>query len=220
MGRPSGGARQTCESCTALDVRQLHRSDCLRPGLHYSWKWTRGNQPSGDIKIMTEGDAIWLIFRVRHYGASEWRDIRQRVHLTWTEVHLGGRRPWFQCPVSSCGKYCGRRVAKLYLGGDLFACRHCWGLAYESQQDSDPDPGLNKAQKIRIRLGGSGSVLERFPPRPKGMHRRTYDRLRSEHYVAEGVWMENLRPMLGGAAAVGMLPASRITKIRSKKSVS
>ena len=121
-----------------------------------------------------------MIFRVRRYGASEWKDIQQRVHLTWTKCHLGGKRPWFRCPVSSNGKYCGRRVAKLHAAGDLFACRQCSGLAYESQQDSsEPDPGLNKAEKIRIRLGGTGSMIAPFPPKPKGMHWKTYCRLQT-----------------------------------------
>jgi hypothetical protein len=198
MARPVSGARQTCESCNALDVRQLQRSDCLRPGLWFSWKWTWGDQPSGDIQIMTENDAIWLIFRVRRYGASEWKDIRQHVHLTWTKVHLGGRRPWFKCPVSSYGKCCGRRVAKLYAAGDLFACRHCSGLAYASQQkSSEPDPGLDKAQKIRIRLGGTGSIIEPFPPKPKSMHWKTYHRLQHDHYVAEGRWLTAMKALFG-----------------------
>jgi hypothetical protein len=42
---------------------------------------------------------------------------------------------------------CGRRVAKLYLGGDLFACRRWWGLAYASQQDSDRDFGWTRRKK-------------------------------------------------------------------------
>jgi hypothetical protein len=179
MVRPVSGAHQTCESCKALDVWQWHRDDCLPPALRFSWKWTRGDMPSGDIPIRT--DAIWLTYRVRRFGASEWKDIQQRVHLTWTKCHLGGRRPWLQCPISSNGKYCGRRVAKLHLAHELFACRRCSGLAYESQQESDPNPVFNKAQKIRIRLGGCGNITLPFPPKPKGMHWKTYDRLRLAH---------------------------------------
>src|ERR1700730_14154689 len=55
---------------------------------------------------------------------------------------FGGARPWFMCPVQSNGVYCGRRVTKLYGVGRLFACRHCYRLAYTSQQESARDRGL------------------------------------------------------------------------------
>ena len=33
---------------------------------------------------------------------------------------------------------------------------------------------MYRAQRIRMKLGGSGSLGDPFPPRPKGMHKRTY----------------------------------------------
>jgi hypothetical protein len=202
MARPISGARRTCESCNSLNVRQLHRRDLLRAGLRFGWEWPHEAGRAADIQIKTEDDAIVLIYRVRNYGASEWKDVEQRVPLTWTNCHLGGRRPWFQCPAWSNGKYCGRRVAKLYLAGDLFACRHCWGLAYASQQDSDRAFGSDKAQKIRIRLGGSGSIIGPFPPKPKGMHWETYHRLYRAHYVAEGRWLNAVTAKLGAPPSI------------------
>jgi hypothetical protein len=65
----------------------------------------------------------------------------------------------------------------------LFACRHCYRLAYASQQESAHQRGLGKSQKIRMRLGES--PFEEFPDKPKGMHRRTYERWRRVHDVAE-----------------------------------
>jgi hypothetical protein len=68
-------------------------------------------------------------------------------------------------------------VAILY-GGRYFRCRHCYDLVYESQRENRMTRLLSKAQKIRARLGGSASMLEPFPEKPKGMHWRTYERLR------------------------------------------
>jgi hypothetical protein len=105
----------------------------------------------------------------------------QRVPITWTECHLGGRRPWFNCAVYANGQYCGRRVAKVYQAGDVFACRHCCGLAYASQHEPVRERGIAMARKIRMRLGGGENITAAFPERPKHMHRRTYDRLRRVH---------------------------------------
>ena len=61
-------------------------------------------------------------------------------------------------------------VALLYLAGELFACRRCYGLAYASQRKALYFCDIDKAQKIRTRLGGRAVMLERFPDKPKGMH--------------------------------------------------
>jgi hypothetical protein len=99
---------------------------------------------------------------------------------------------WFSCswtwgdePSGS-----GRRVAKLYAAGELFACRRCYGLAYESQQEPIHQRGLGKAQKIRMQMGGSQNMFEPFPDKPKGMHWRTYDRRRGAHDVAEARFLK------------------------------
>jgi hypothetical protein len=60
---------------------------------------------------------------------------------------------------------------------EYFRCRHCYDLVYESQRENGPTRLISKAQKIRQRLGGSASLMEPFPPKPKGMHWQTYERL-------------------------------------------
>jgi hypothetical protein len=45
---------------------------------------------------------------------------------------------------------------------------------------------IGKAQKIRMPLGGSPNLFDEFPERPKGMHRRTYERLKKIHDATEG----------------------------------
>jgi hypothetical protein len=62
-------------------------------------------------------------------------------------------------------------------GGKLFACRHCYRLAYASQQECWRQRGLGLAQKLRVRLGGDVSIDSELPDKPKHMHWRTYDRI-------------------------------------------
>jgi hypothetical protein len=185
MARPAGRGRTTCESCISIDVRRWHREDRLRSGQYFSSLWTRDGELSGRINVRTECDAVVLIYRSRSRGASQWKSMEQRVPIAWTDCHLGGRRPWFICSAYSDGRYCGRRAAVLYGAGQLFACRQCYGLAYESQQETPMQRGVFKAQKIRMRLGGTVNLFEPFPEKPKRMHWRTYLRLRARAEAAE-----------------------------------
>jgi hypothetical protein len=138
----------------------------------------------GSINVEAECHFVTIKYRSRSYG-EDWSDVEQRVGVVWTPCRFGGERPWLVCSVASNGVYCGRRVIKLYSAGRLFACRHCYRLAYTSQQESAHQRGLSKSQKIRMRLGGSASMLDEFPEKPKGMHWRTFDRLCRKHDEAE-----------------------------------
>ena len=110
---------------------------------------------------------------------------QQHIPLDWVPCRFGGERPWFLCHGVQNGRSCDRRVRYLYGAGKLFACRHSYGLAYESQQEPARQRGLLKAQKIRERLGGNASMLDDFPNKPKGMHWRTHDRLQRRYEAAD-----------------------------------
>jgi hypothetical protein len=113
----------------------------------------------------------------------------QSVRVSWTRCHLGGERPWFHCPG------CGRRIAKLYWGGEQlrYRCRQCLGNPpYGSQTKSASGRRLYAAWKLRMRLG-SHSVNDPLPKRPRGMQRRTYDRLRMRLEALEATLSRCLR---------------------------
>lgn len=72
-------------------------------------------------------------------------------------------------------------MALLYIGGSgIFACRHCYKLAYASQRETDDDRALRRADNIRRRLGWEADILNGEGDKPKGMHWRTFERMKAE----------------------------------------
>jgi hypothetical protein len=165
--------RAICEDCLALDVRDLHRKSPLRPGMGFSCSLRVGSEPSGYIHVDVQQDALQLAYAWHPPGSTVWTRGCQRVQITWTRCHFGGARPWFRCDG------CGRRAAKVYLGGGdaAFACRLCHRLVYRSQSQQPATRAIAKARKLRVRVGGSRSLLDPFPDRPARMHRRSFYRL-------------------------------------------
>lgn len=105
-------------------------------------------------------------FRGKSYGYD--------VGITTSSCHYGNYRYWFNCPK------CGKRVGVLYCAG-LFVCRHCIGANYATQLIQPIDKLFRKVAKIRHRLEWKPGIANGHGSRPKGMHRKTYDRLVSEH---------------------------------------
>jgi hypothetical protein len=91
-------------------------------------------------------------------------------------LRFGGFRHWFKCPS------CGRRCRILY-GGARSRCRLCKGARYESQFQHPAHTTCDRRWRLRERLEERGGMDHRlfglddgFPPRPKGMHHKTYRR--------------------------------------------
>jgi hypothetical protein len=187
--------KTTTDECRSLDVRRFNREGLLKPGCGFSWSWWRAEQKVASISAFVHRDQVVLSYRHRSGPAGEWEDVKELVSLEWTPCNFGGERPWFVCP----GVACRRRVAVLYGPGKYFLCRPCYDLRYESQREDKKDRALRRAQKIRMRLGGSANMMEPFPERPKGMHHDTYMRLFWKHHEAEmdhlagmRAWMDKL----------------------------
>jgi len=118
------------------------------------WRDEEGEEIAS-LGVLASAQAVTLPYTLR-WPRTDWdpEHVRYTIPVTWTPCHYGGRRPWFLCP----GRNCGRRVAKLYLPLDgsakYYLCRHCYGLAYESQRQALHNRFLQKACRIKRRLGG------------------------------------------------------------------
>jgi hypothetical protein len=189
MGGHNSGRRWESKATTSdyrqLDIRRWQRGGLLVVGRSFAWQpW------EVDVVASMKRDEPNLV-RLYRYGQGR-RSEPCRVCIEWTPCNYGGSRAWFVCPRS-----CGRRVAILYGDGSL-ACRHCNQLAYQSQHESPRYRALHRARAIRRKLGGSISLAEPFPPKPKGMHWRTYARIRGEQCdAAARFWPKiGLRPTM------------------------
>lgn len=196
MGGPGSGnrwnfgAKSTTDSFRNLDVRRLARAGALRPGFSGGWQWLREGEVIASIQIRSEQYQIILCYRYRS-GGENWQDAEYPVRIERTACHLGGTRPWFLCPASSCG----RRVAILF-GGGIFACRHCHELAYPSTREDSGDRAARCADHIRARLGWEPGILNDEGEKPKWMRWQTFDHLtaKHEHHLAKalGCWTRML----------------------------
>jgi hypothetical protein len=184
MGRWRGCGRTKVEACRAIDVNRLQREGCLRSGWVGKWQWTRHGGEVAWINLRTEGDRLHLSYRFS-IGNGDCEDVAETVPIARMPCRFGGARAYFICTGVVNGASCRRRVVKLYGAGRYFLCRHCYGLAHASQSEDVWDRALRRADKIRQRLGGEPSMAASFRPKPKGMWRRTYERLSQEAVEAE-----------------------------------
>jgi hypothetical protein len=176
--------RNTVEGSRSLDINKLNKAGCLRPDHWGGWQWTRDGERVAWIELRRNGDLLRLSYRVQQPG-EDWQDVEQATGIIWMPCRFGGARPHFICPGVMSGIACGRRVTKLYGAGTYFLCRHCYRLVYASQREDRYDRALRQANNIRARLGGDPGTASLFPRRPKGMHERTYQCLRSKISSAE-----------------------------------
>jgi hypothetical protein len=157
LGRYS--SKNTTSYYRQLDIRVLRGKGYLQPRGWITLTWSRNGEESGSIGIRAEFDRV--VLRYRHGQEGDWKDEEYSVFLDYTRCNYGGERSWFRCPA----RVCSRRVAVLY-GGSIFACRHCYQLAYDSQREQAYSRALSRAQAIRVKLGGSPAGD--FPDKPKG----------------------------------------------------
>lgn len=174
-GRHYQGGKDITSDMKSLDIRELQRQGLLLPDMGFSWNWTRNGEKIPSLRIYTDTDRMIISYQDMT-RSGELQFMEYTVYLERTDCNLGGQRAWFNCPTYECG----RRVAILY-NDSILACRHCHKLVYACQRESDNHRSIRRADGIRRRLGWKPGIANPEGGKPKGMHRRTFDRLKARH---------------------------------------
>lgn len=220
-GRYEYASTPTVAACRALDVDEF--TDAVRRpgrGFKYSWCDEHGHgDPVETIGVFVErrGSPRFTAtledatredvadelskrpthLRLRYTLDPEGKNPRERdyrVGLEYTPCPFGGVRPWFQCPAKGCGD----RVGKLYRPprGELFLCRECHGLGYQTSRTSRDEltqavlryrRAFAKAD-AKDRRPHPNSTMALVPERPGGMHDDTWREHRAEVKAAREEW--------------------------------
>jgi hypothetical protein len=61
------------------------------PGQRFTSAWLRNWKPLAEIRVQAERDTLELSYRLGLRGQG-WRDVEERVWLTWTHCRYGGHR--------------------------------------------------------------------------------------------------------------------------------
>jgi hypothetical protein len=187
-GRHPRSAGATCDDYHSVDLAWLNHEKLLTPGRSSTIRWSRAGRPTGSIGIVAHQRGIGITYRTRPWGG-EWQEVDELIPFAVTATNFAGRRKWFKC--LSCGRAC-----RVLYGRSRFRCRLCHHLKYGSQSEPRYQRAIGRAQKIRMRLGGSASLNELFPPKPKGMHWKTYHRLMALDTKLQNQWALGMRGWL------------------------
>ena len=178
------GSGRTGEKILTSQMSELNVQTLYRYGLveilrrSPTDKQLESRDESGKVHIRVSAQQMFIHYFYMGYNGNR-HPIRIVIKFVWTSCYFGDRRLWFLCPK------CRRRVAILYGGGKHFYCRICRKLAYPSENESEPNRMLRKANKIKKRLKCEPGVQNKIMFKPKGMHQKTFDRLRRQVEILE-----------------------------------
>jgi hypothetical protein len=178
-GSGRSGGRPTVDGSLTLDLQRLFKDGWLKVGAWTSgtlrWTLVSSGEETASMGFQSylgmESGYVRLHWTATDRRTGETRQCENRITLTTSPQPFGGRRWFFICPRT------GENAAKLHLpsGAYTFACRKAYRLGYRSQRESPRDRSLSRAFALRAKIGGKGGIGD-YIPKPKGMHRRTFER--------------------------------------------
>src|SRR6185312_16954697 len=105
----------------------------------------------------------------------------QEIRFTSRPRHYGGRQYYFECPIT------GRLASVLYRppGAKQFASRRAWRNVAYATQFAEATSRAHMAKAKICRQLGSVDEWDDFPPKPRWMRWKTYERWRERYQLQE-----------------------------------
>lgn len=119
-----------------------------------------------DIKLMVADDGS----AVHVKGADANKLSASAIKISTVPCNYGGFRHFGHCPT------CQKRVKTLYLHREVFACRHCLQMGYQSQNATCSYRLLTKQRAVGQKINNDEWT------KPKWMRSKTFARLRNEYF--------------------------------------
>jgi hypothetical protein len=141
---------------------------------------------TGAIGIIAQSNGVRLVYSLTDRDGVK-TQVNELVPFAYTPTRFGGRRQWLTC------LKCRRRCRRIF-GGSYFRCRQCHGLVYASTREPIYQRAIDRADRLRKRVGGNRGAFdgEPFPPKPKRMRWRTYQRLEKQYEELQGRWTASI----------------------------
>jgi hypothetical protein len=197
LGSGRQGSLPVIENGLQLDLRRMRRHGQFLPDAHLAngklvWSYTHSGEQIANIgySYCSTGEHPW--FRVKYTSTprgGEPISVDEQFDLERFPQPFGGHRWYFICPET------GKRAQCLYSppGATRFRSRHGFRvpLQYRSQCEDPTSRLIGQMHKVAYKILDAGTPEWRkkyrtwdFPPKPPGMHWRTYNRLqeRWEYY--------------------------------------
>jgi hypothetical protein len=123
--------KTVADDLNKIDIRQLNKEKYLKTYIDIKCTFTNS------FEVYLQGrinDQSYNNLDIRYKNTKGYPQFA-RIEIASTPCNFGGYRHWFLCP--GIGKrFCNRRVAVLYFNNEIFACRHCHNLTYNSRVET------------------------------------------------------------------------------------
>jgi hypothetical protein len=109
-----------------------------------------------------------------------------KIPVDQVKCNYGGIKRYFRCPL------CNNRMRILYLAeNSIFICRKCLNLGYETQRYRTSNRYMMNESKILQGIKNLNGDLK-SNIRPKGMHKKTFQKIKEKAYNYEAKWHHEL----------------------------